>query len=177
MTKSIQIKWLIEVLAYIGDELNNIANKPSLEINKDGVTPTETATTLTMGDVTYSVGGGGGFAPSPLTLTLPATQSSGTDIPVNEDLSNYNWIMIELVKSNESMAGYQGSFNHIVWIPTDRMGNGETGTTETQLGASFNITTPTSGAVTEQSMLSIKDKHTLHWIYISNFKITRAWGI
>lgn len=60
MTKTVEIEYLIEVLGYIGDELSNIAEKPTVEINKEGVTPSEVATTLTQGDTTYSVGGGGG---------------------------------------------------------------------------------------------------------------------
>ena len=122
-------------------------------------------------------GGGGGFEPTLLTLTLPTQQASGIDIPVTEDMSEYNWIIVEVSKPNETMAGYSGSFNGIVWIPTDRMGTGETGETETELGASFNFTNPTSGAVTVQGMLSIKDAHNLHWVYASSLVVTRAWGI
>lgn len=146
-----------------------------VEINKTGVEPTETLTTLTQGDTSYSIGGG--FTPTPLTLTLPAQQASGGDIPVIEDMSAFDWIMVEVSKPSETMAGYSGSFNGIVWIPTDRMGSGETGTTETELGASFNFTNPTSGAVTVQGMLSIKDAHNLHWVYASSLVVRRAWGI
>lgn len=166
-----------EYIRDVAAAIEAIENIPAIEINKEGVTPIETLTTLTQGDTSYSVGGGGGFTPTPLALTLPGQQVSGTDIPVTEDMSDFDWIIVEVSKPNESMAGYSGSFNGIVWIPTDRMGTGETGTTETELGASFNFTNPTSGAVTVQGMLSIKDKHNLHWVYASDLIVSRAWGI
>ena len=165
-----------EYVRDVAAAIEAIENAPTIEINKEGVTPSETLNTLTQDDTTYSVGGGG-FEPTPLTLTLPATQATGDDIPVTEDMSNFNWIMVEVSKPNESMAGYSGTFNGIVWLPTDRMGTGETGTTETELGASFNFTNPTSGAVTVQGMLSIKDAHNLHWVYASSLVVKRAWGI
>lgn len=166
-----------EYIRDVAAAIEAIENTPTIEINKEGVTPTETLTTLTQGDTSYSVAAGGGFTPTPLTLTLPATQATGDDIPVTEDMSAFDWIMVEVSKPNESMAGYSGSFNGILWIPTDRMGTGETGTTETELGASFNFTNPTSGAVTVQGMLSIKDAHNLHWVYASSLVVRRAWGI
>ena len=60
MIKNIEVTHLIGTLEYIGDELSNIANKPSVEINKEGVTPTETAETITIGNDSYSIGGGSG---------------------------------------------------------------------------------------------------------------------
>ena len=58
MTNTIQINNLNETLGYIGDELAIIAEKPPVEINKDGVTPTEIAETITIGDDSYLIGGG-----------------------------------------------------------------------------------------------------------------------
>lgn len=57
MVNNVIIDGLIPALNDVIDELILIENKPTIEINKDGVTPSETADTLTQGDVTYSIGG------------------------------------------------------------------------------------------------------------------------
>lgn len=106
MTKNIEVTHLIGTLEYIGDELSNIANKPSVEINKEGVTPTETAETITIGDDSYSIGGGGGsysmdVIMGDLNRTYGTTPSNyiGTfnqwvAIDNGKSFSDYNAIMI-----------------------------------------------------------------------------------
>ena len=157
MTNTVEIEYLIEVLGYIGDELSNIADKPTIEINKDGVTPSEVATTLTQGDTTYSVGGGGGFAPT-LLGTFTGPQFAGQDLEI-DDCSDYSWLIVEFERPNESMAGYNGAFRKIIWIPTDSMTEGST----QNVGIAYNEVSATSMAVTAiLPMISIKDSTHVH---------------
>lgn len=172
MTRNVEIKYLIEALGYIGDELSNIASKPSVEINKEGVTPTEVATTLTQGETTYSVGGGGGFAPT-LLGTFTGPQFAGTELEI-DDCSNYSWLIVEFEKPNESMAGYNGPFRKIIWIPTDSMTEGST----QEVGVAYNEVSATSMAVTAiLPMVSIKDSTHLYVVAQSNFDVHRVWGV
>lgn len=175
MTNTVQINNLNETLAYIGDELSIIAEKPPVEINKEGVTPTETAETITIGDDSYSIGGsGGGFAPTLLgEFSSSTAQPAGSDLTIN-DCSNYSWLIVEYEKPNESMAGYNGPFRKIGWIPTDSMTSGST----QNIGISYNDVSATSMAVTAiLPMISIKDSTHIRIIASSNFYIHRIWGI
>lgn len=122
------------------------------------------------------VGGGGGeFTPS--LLALYSTSEAQTDLTVEADMSGYTWLIIEFEKPNEMMSGYSGPFRKIVWIPTDSMGDGETGTTSDHTGVAYNQAIPTSLSVSDCSMISIKDAHTIHWVASGNYKVRRVWGI
>lgn len=172
MTKNVEVKWLIEALNYIGDELSNIADKPSVEINKEGVTPTEVATTLTQGETTYSLGGGGGFAPT-LLGTFSNSQAAGTELEIS-DCSDYEWLIVEFEKPNESMAGYNGPFRKTIWIPTDSMTSGST----QNVGIAYNEVSATSMAVTSiLPMISIKDSTHIYIVASGNFNVHRVWGV
>ena len=103
MTKSVEIKWLIEVLDWIGQKLDDIANKPTVEIN-NGDTPTDTANTISVGGTTYGIGGGGNYTIEVLAGDMTATYTgstpsyalptTNTSLPSGKHFSDYDEICI-----------------------------------------------------------------------------------
>lgn len=116
---------------------------------------------------------GGGFAPVLLGEFSSTAQPAGTDLTIN-DCSDYSWLIVEYEKPNESMAGYNGPFRKIGWIPTDSMTEGST----QEIGIAYNDVSATSMAVTAiLPMISIKDSTHIRIIASSGFLIHRIWGI
>lgn len=116
--------------------------------------------------------GGGGFAPT-LLGTFTGPQFAGTELEI-DDCSNYSWLIVEFERPNESMAGYNGPFRKIIWIPTDSMTSGST----QNVGIAYNEVSATSMAVTAiLPMISIKDSTHIYIVAQSNFDISRVWGV
>jgi len=125
MTKNVEVTHLIGTLEYIGGELSNIANKPSVEINKEGVTPTETAETITIGDDSYSIGGGSGSYTVDVIMgdldrtygTTPAnyigTFNQWVDIDSGKSFSDYNEILL-IMKPQANPTYGTKVYTHIV---------------------------------------------------------------
>lgn len=104
MTKNVTIDGLISAINDIVDELILIENKPTVEINKEGVTPSETLTTLTQGDTTYSIASGGAYSIDILAGDMTATytgttpsyalESTKTSIAAGKHYSDYDELCV-----------------------------------------------------------------------------------
>lgn len=174
MTKAVEIKYLIEVLGYIGDELANIADKPTVEINKDGVTPTEVATTLTQGETTYSVGGGGVTRDLIGDYDINNGQSGG--LTTTKDMSQYDILEIEWIeKGNRWQGGYWAN-EHIMYA---RYKTSDPKDPNDTSGLFYSSTTATSMAYTGDIGMAVRftDVNTIVNMSLSNAYIARIWGI
>lgn len=169
MTKAVEIEHLIEVLGYIGDELSNIADKPTVEINKEGVTPSEVATTLTQGDTTYSVGGGGGakteliignmqasFTTSTPSYVLPGQLGAWQDLPEGKHFSDYDEIMLVVIYQMTPTVNSPQRYTTMS-VPTWML---DTGNNLQDLGVEIASTNSSTGA---RVAIRKDDKYNVEW--------------
>lgn len=174
MTRNVEIKYLIEALGYIGDELSNIASKPSVEINKEGVTPTEVATTLTQGETTYSLGGGG--VTRDLIGDYDISTSQSGNLTTTKDMSQYDILEIEWIeKGNRWMGGYWAN-EHIMFARYKTSDPKDTGDTS---GLFYSSSTATSMAYSGDIGMAVRfvDVNTIVNMSLSNAFISKIWGI
>lgn len=174
MTKTVEIEYLIEVLGYIGDELSNIADKPTVEINKEGVTPSEVATTLTQGDTTYSVGGGG--VTRDLIGDFDINTSQSGNLTTTKDMSQYDILEIEWIeKGNRWMGGYWAN-EHIMFA---RYKTSDPKDPNDTSGLMYSSSTGSSMAYTGDMGMAVRfvDTTTLVNMQFSNMFISKIWGI
>lgn len=149
MTKTVEIKWLIEVLDWIGQNLYDIASIDPVVANPYE-TPTETLNTIAIGPTVYSVGGGGGRTVDFLAGDLSATYTSSlpsynlpttdTALPSGKHWLDYDEIIIVSITQMNATA-LNPRWYLTATIPTYLL---QTGNNEGNYGVT--VVTPTASA-------------------------------